>query len=177
MEYVASAGALGALKLAISAEKEGLESYLKYALKTEEKTGKDMFLQLALDEVDHMNLLEEQLLHLEETGNYRPKDLPKTLLEKIRPHVAKRAVKISGEQGLSALDALKAALEHEAKAVRFYQDFYYHTDDVAARGIFGRLVEMEQAHVDLIQAEIDSITGSGYWFGISEITLEHTMDE
>ena len=177
MNYEASADALGALKLAIEAEKEGLESYLRYALQTKATQGKDMFLQLALDEVDHMNLLEEQFNHLTQTGNFRPKELPKTLLERIRPKVAKRQLKISGETGLSAIDALKTALEHESKAVRFYQDFYANTTDAAARGIFARMIEMEEAHVEIIQAEIDSISGSGFWFGISEITLEHSLEE
>lgn len=177
MKFDTSEVALGALKLAIQAEKEGLETYLRFAIKTEEKTGKDMFLQLALDEVEHMKLLEEQFEHLSSTGNYRPKELPKTILEKIRPQASKRLLKITGEKGLSALDGLRVALEHETKAVRFYQDFYSNTEDPAARAIFARLIEMEEAHVEIIQAEIDSITGSGYWFGISEISLEHTESE
>ncbi len=177
MNFSSSADALGALKLAIAAEKEGLESYLHYALKTEGKEGKDMFLRLALDEVDHMNLLEDQYQHLEATGNFRSKDLPKTLLERIRPVVKTRKYHHTTENGLSAIEALKTALEHERKAVRFYQDFYGNTGDQAARNIFGRLIEMEEAHVEIIQAEIDSITGSGFWFGISEITLEHSLEE
>ncbi len=177
MIFEPSADALGALRLAIAAEKEGLESYLRYAIKTEGVSGKNMFLQLALDEVDHMKLLEEQYAHLEETGNFRPKDLPKTLLERIRPKFAEKKHHITDETGLSAVDALKTALHHESKAVRFYQDFYANTNDAAARSIFARMIEMEEAHVEIIQAELDSITGSGFWFGISEITLEHAAGE
>jgi hypothetical protein len=31
---------------------------------------------------------------------------------------------------------------------------------------------MEQAHAALIQAEIDNITATGFWFGLPEFTLE-----
>jgi len=48
---------LMALKLAYEAEKEGLRMYLKLAKKCNVASGKNMFIQLALDEVDHMELI------------------------------------------------------------------------------------------------------------------------
>jgi hypothetical protein len=38
--------------------------------------------------------------------------------------------------------------------------------------MFGRLAEMEEAHQALLQAELDSIHGDGFWFGLPEFTLE-----
>jgi hypothetical protein len=38
--------------------------------------------------------------------------------------------------------------------------------------MYARLTEMEEAHYNLIQAELDHIKDVGFWFGIQEFTLE-----
>jgi hypothetical protein len=35
-----------------------------------------------------------------------------------------------------------------------------------------RLAEMEEAHYELIQAEIDAIGNTGFWLGLREFSLE-----
>jgi hypothetical protein len=45
-------------------------------------------------------------------------------------------------------------------------------DDVA-RAFYGELVVIEEGHVKIIQAEIDSLSGTGFWLDYQEISLEH----
>ena len=52
------------LKDAIKIEDDGLSSYLEFARKTENKTGKDLFIRLAMDEHQHRLILEDKLINL-----------------------------------------------------------------------------------------------------------------
>ncbi len=40
------------------------------------------------------------------------------------------------------------------------------------RGLFARFLEIEQAHLLIVQAEIDAIAGHGSWFDVMEFRLE-----
>jgi hypothetical protein len=40
------------------------------------------------------------------------------------------------------------------------------------RGLFERLPEWEDAHYDLIQAELDSINHTGMWLGMPEFRMD-----
>ena len=44
--------------------------------------------------------------------------------------------------------------------------------DSKAKALFSRLAEWEDAHFDIIQAELDSIQGTGFWFGIPEFQMD-----
>jgi hypothetical protein len=38
--------------------------------------------------------------------------------------------------------------------------------------LFQRFVEIEQGHLAIVQAEIDSVSGLGFWFDMREFDLE-----
>ena len=38
--------------------------------------------------------------------------------------------------------------------------------------LFEPFVEIEEGHLDIVQAEIDSLTGTGAWFHVLEVNLE-----
>jgi hypothetical protein len=40
------------------------------------------------------------------------------------------------------------------------------------RRLFARFVEIEEGHEAIVQAEIDALTGLGYWFDFQEFRLE-----
>ena len=40
-----------------------------------------------------------------------------------------------------------------------------------ARPLFRRFVEIEEGHEKIVQAEIDSVSGLGFWFDIQEFDL------
>jgi len=54
------------LRTAIEVENNGLVTFLKFARQTKDETGKNMFIQLAMDEHEHRLILEKQLNKLEE---------------------------------------------------------------------------------------------------------------
>ena len=38
--------------------------------------------------------------------------------------------------------------------------------------MFAHFVEIEKGHLDIVQAEIDAVTGIGYWYDFREFNLE-----
>ncbi len=160
------------LTLAIAVEKESLRRYLELAWQTKDPTGKDIFIRLAMDEYIHRETLEEQITVLNEGREIQPVKLPPSLFEKVLPKLSEKNLRIKGKEYQDRLDALLMALEAERKA----RDFYYQKAEQIQQGhlrdIFIRLAEMEKAHSDIIQAEIDHIQQTGFWFSFPEFTLE-----
>jgi hypothetical protein len=44
--------------------------------------------------------------------------------------------------------------------------------DAAGRELFSHFLEIEQGHQAIVQAEIDALTGLGFWFDFAEFKLE-----
>jgi hypothetical protein len=96
-------------------------------------------------------------------------ELPPNAVEQLIPRLSDRDRRIRGLEGQTDLAALNTALDAEQRAARFYAEQVASGEGAA---MYRRLAEMEQAHAALIQAEIDNITATGFWFGLPEFTLE-----
>lgn len=164
--------AIKAIKTAMEAEKNGLTAYLKYARETKDETGKNMFIILARDEVEHWNVLEKQLENLFENSKWVKTNIELSEIQRIMPKVRNKEKRIKGESGIDQLDALKTALDMELKAKEFYLENAEKVKDAIAKEMFIKIAAMEDAHYEIIQAELDSIKGLGFWFGIPEFSLE-----
>ena len=46
------------------------------------------------------------------------------------------------------------------------------TLDADGKKLFERFVEIEEGHVAIVQAEMDMVTGAGFWFDTAEVSLE-----
>jgi rubrerythrin len=163
---------LKALKTAIEAEKKSLDTYLGFALRTDDVSGKNMFIRLASDEFEHMNILERQTLSLKETGDWLSVEVERSEVEAVVPHLEDKDLKIRGTRGQDQVSALHVALNLEKKAAEFYRTQARKAPDNKARQMYGRLTAMEEAHYELLQAEIDNIARTGFWFGLREFSLE-----
>lgn len=161
-----------ALKTAIEAEKKSLKNYLEFGLKTDDASGKNMFLRLASDELEHVNILERQSQSLQESGDWLKIEIEPSDVEMIVPRLGEKDVKIRGTSGQDQVTALHIALALEKRAQEFYANQAKQTDDRKAREMYLRLAEMEEAHYELIQAEIDAIGNTGFWLGLREFSLE-----
>ena len=167
-----NAEVLEAMKLAMETEKRGLENYLNFALKTKDETGKNMFVLLARDELDHFEILERAFSKLEIAGNWEEIKIRQSLVERVVPKLRERDVKVKGESGIDQVDAIRAAMEQERRSAELYREQYAKATDPNARKIFQTLMDMEEAHYDILQAELDNISETGFWFKIPEFNLE-----
>jgi len=79
------------------------------------------------------------------------------------------------EEDLEKLDEasiLGIAVEREIIANRFYLDLAATAQTPEAKEMFLSLAKEEELHMKILQAEIDSIGQSGFWFDMQEFTME-----
>jgi rubrerythrin len=158
---------LAALAIATEAEKQSLRTYLGLAWNTHDASGKQMFIRLATDEFEHMRLLETWRIE-----QAPPAAVELSAIERLVPRLSDKSLQIRGTSGQHQLSALNAALDLERSARTFYAEQARLSETGPARDTFTRLAEMESAHYELLQAEIDNISEDGFWFGLREFTLE-----
>jgi len=163
---------VNALRTAIEVEENGLYTFLKFARQTKDETGKNMFIRLAMDELEHRRILDKQLNKLLEGGEWEYVEVPHSEIEQIAPTIREKQQRTKGESGLAEVDALNTALDLEKKTADFFRQQAELVDEPEAQDLFIRLAEWEDAHFDIIQAELDSIKGTGFWFGIPEFQMD-----
>ena len=161
-----------ALEIALSTEKNGLKTYIDFAYRTHDESGKNMFIRLAADEFEHMTILEKQRESIQEKECWIAVKLEKSEIEKLTPALKEKVKKVKGSEGLDQMSALQTALDMENRAIKFYAEQVQISTDLKAKDMYIRLVKMEQAHYELIQAEIDYIEKTGFWFDLREFSLE-----
>jgi len=164
--------AMKALKTAIDIEDNGLVTFLKFARRTKHEFGKNMFIRLAMDENEHRRILEKQLHHLAEGQPWVEINVPKYEIENVAPTMTDRQQKITAETGGAETEALRIALDLERKAAKFFREQAATAKDPKAKSLFEQLAQWEDAHFDLIQAEMDSINNTGFWFNVPEFKMD-----
>jgi rubrerythrin len=164
--------AVKALKIAIEIEDQGLITYLKFARQTKDEFGKNIFLQLAIDEYEHRYILERQLAKILASEVWTKIELPKTEIERLAPLIRDKLKRTKGESGLNDVDALQTALELERRAGQFFRNQSLATRVPEAQALFLRLAEWEDVHYDIIQAELDTIQHTGFWFNVAEFKMD-----
>jgi len=161
-----------ALKKAIMVEKEAMKKYMEYAKATKNLAGKNMFITLALDEWNHMSILEKQLDSIVGSGSWYSAEIPISEIESLVPKLKETRTKSNGDSGVTDIEALTTALREEREANSYYLKQAELMTDVAAKNMYMRLAEMEDAHYQIIEAEIDGIKDNGFWLGIPEFTMD-----
>jgi len=163
---------LSALRQALEAEHEGKRLYTEYGRKTKDPTGRKMFEALARDEEEHAAILSRQIEHLQKGLSWCSYVPEESELQKLRPNLKTLEARKRSTEGMGDLDALRVALAQEQAAIELYAREAEALEDKQARDMYRKLAVMEEAHYDIIQAQIDYIDGTGYWFGIPEFNLE-----
>ena len=69
------------------------------------------------------------------------------------------------------IEALKMALQYEKDADGFYRKFVAELPE-GDRAMFTKFLEIEDGHLELVQAQLDSVQGAGFWFDTMEFRLE-----
>jgi len=163
-----------ALTVSLDYEKKVRDHYAKGAEKIQDERGKKVFETLAREEQGHVDYLQSRLDAWVKTGKVEPGELKSILpsvewIKEARKKVARKPSKKIAEK--TELELLSVALELERKTSTFYKELV-DTLDSQHRELFERFLEIENAHVALVQAEIDSLTGMGAWFDFLEVSFE-----
>jgi len=160
------------LDTGIELEKKGMITYMNFAHRTKNMTGKDMFIQLAKDEFEHRGILESLRNPLIQGKPLNISDIPMKAIEGLGPKLKNRKDLLEGEKGLSDLDALGVALDLERNSMNYYHELGEKTTEQQVRQLAEKLSKWEQNHYDVIQAEMDHITKTGFYFDMPEFRFK-----
>jgi rubrerythrin len=135
--------------------------------------GKRVFKSLHAEEVGHVRYLMGKLEEWDKEGKVSATDLSTTLpsLEKIKTAMQSIRGKIAFPLPEGELQLLRRALEVEIEASEFYAKMIRELP-AEEQALFERFVEIEEGHKAIVQAQIDYVTGMGFWFDIAEFRLE-----
>jgi len=165
-----------AIKTAIDYESRVHRVYVEAEREATSEVGKRVFRTLREEERQHLEYLRERLREWTESGRVNVVKLTTSIptREAINREVSKLRAAVAQETNENLdkeVEALKRALEVEDETSRFYEEMV-RTLDAEGQALFRGFVEVEQGHKAIVQAEIDCVTGSGYWFDMAEIRLE-----
>jgi rubrerythrin len=164
---------LGIIKEAIKLEINGRKFFQHAQEVSQNSLGKKMFQKLANDESRHLkefgDLFSEVLksedwkkfVSQEEKGN-------SWLIEELKLRIKSH----EREKGTSEIEALRIGMELERKAIDFFEKSAQESSDFKAGEICRKISEEEKFHYDLLQAQYDSVTNSGFWIDVAEFQMD-----
>ena len=161
------------IKYATKMEINGGSFYEHAAQLTNNEHGKEVFSKLAQDEIKHINTFGEiftgvlggdewkEYVEQEETD----KD---TVLDELKARIEKQA----HQERASDQEALRIGMELERGSIDKYREWAVNTQDTRVKDIFEKIIKEEEYHYDLLQAEYDNITNTGFWFDMAEFKMD-----
>ncbi|HNY65446.1 MAG TPA: ferritin family protein [Deltaproteobacteria bacterium] len=138
---------LDALDVALSNETSEREFYLAHARKTGNPLGKEMFLMIADDELEHYERLKDLHEKLKDRKMW-PESVPLSVKQtKVRSLIdALNSAPDAGQTSEDDLEALRVAAEFEAKGVDFYARLRDESTDPREKAFFAMLSGIEREH-------------------------------
>ncbi|MHC4469996.1 MAG: ferritin family protein [Planctomycetota bacterium] len=162
-----------AIRTALEYETRVRDLYQDAANQATEETGKKIFGRLAQEEQGHLDYLNDRYAEWERDGKIEEQEL-ETILpprEQIREAFARLERKAGDYDWTIELGMLKKALQLEAETGGFYKRMVAELD-VEGQRLFSRFIDIEETHYDVVQLQMDALTGAGFWFDAMEFDLE-----
>ncbi len=162
-----------AVETAMQYEQRIRDLYGEAARKANLPQAKRFFQMLSDDEQSHFDYLAGQLKAWDEEGKLEPRpissDVPRLA------DVDAASVPVSERLSEEDRDDLKQVLSKALKAEVETSDFYRKlteefTDE--AKTMFSGFLAIEENHVAAVEAELNVLTGSGFFFDVREFTME-----
>ncbi len=162
-----------AIQTAITYETRIRDLYHDAAASTQDPKGVRVFGLLAEDEQRHLDYLNHKLAQWRDSGSIRIDDLASVVpsAKAVREGMASLKQTMSREDRTDEKRMLAKALEVEVETSRFYEKMVDEMED-DTRTMFARFLEIENEHVEIVQAELDYVSRTGYWFDIKEFDME-----
>jgi len=166
-----------AINTALEYENKVVAVYADAVDSTSDPSGQSVLRVLADEEKGHVAYLEKVLEQWQLTGRLNVPELCSSLpsVESIEAAVGKLREKLSPRERPSTVDAelamLSQALEVETETGEFYRRMVAELTG-EEQELFRRFLQIEEGHRAIVQAEIDAVSGTGYWFDFQEFDLE-----
>jgi rubrerythrin len=131
---------------------------------------------LAREEQGHLDYLVDRMREWTESGTVKLEKLgtqvPSAQLLAKGIKGLERRMAMTDEQRASALATLRKAEAAERATAQWYHKVVDELPGATEKALFSRFLEIEEGHAAIVQAEIDSVTGLGFWFDVPEFRLE-----
>jgi rubrerythrin len=162
-----------AIKTALQYEGRVCAVYHDAMERSQDPVGKKVFKTLNEEETGHVRYLIEKLEELQKAGKVEATKLSTALpaANKIIEAAKGLQDKVASPLPETELKLLRRALEIEVETSEFYQKMVRELP-AGEKVLFERFVEIEEGHKAIVQAEIDHVSGLGFWFDIAEFRLE-----
>jgi len=166
---------LNAVEIALGNEKREREFYLKHAQRTRNQVGKAMFQQIADEELEHYERLKELHERWEKSEKW-PETVPLRVKDTIVKDVLKDMVaKVdeAPEKDDDDLQAIRTALEFEAKGAAHYARLRDEVSDPKEKDFFALLSRIENEHYVSLRDTEEYLTDPASWYTKAE---HHGLD-
>lgn len=162
-----------AIQTALEYETRIRDLYHNAVEEASDPAGKRIFEALKKDEQNHVDYLKDRLDKWQKTSELSFEKLETTLPSKeiISRELAKVGKMMAKEDRKDEQQMLSKALKVEVETSDFYKRLVTEMDG-KAREMFARFLEIEDEHVAIVQAELDYISHTGYWFDFKEFDME-----
>jgi rubrerythrin len=164
-----------AIKGALQYEQRVHELYLEAEKAATDDVGRRVFGCLAREESGHIAYLNSRLEEWQQNHTITLEKLETVIpcpvdLEKAVTRL-KESVEPRENAYVAELGMLQRALKAEIETGEYYQKL---VNELPAehQPLFARFLEIEDGHRAIVQAEIDSVSGLGFWFDSQEFGLE-----
>ncbi|MGQ9676669.1 MAG: ferritin family protein [Chloroflexota bacterium] len=162
---------LVALRKYIDNEQDGYDFYQQCAERTADQRGREMFLSLAKDELEHIRKLEIEYRSLHDQGDWLSlRELDSRAEEPARGIFPKdkRQVRQMVKPDATDLDALLIAIQMEKESFSAYDEERRRAKSEAAREVFAQLAEEEHRHLETLENTHEYLANTGSWFQVLE---------
>jgi len=164
---------LDSLNTALTSEIREREFYLNNARRTNNPVGKAMFAQIADEELEHYERLKQLSDSLKEKGKW-----PATVSLKVKNTVIRdvfmdviKKVRDMPAGDADDLEAIRTAIDFEAKGAAFYARISNEVKDPAEKAFFALLSSIEQEHYASLRDTEEYLTNPAAWFQKTERSL------
>lgn len=171
---------LDELSTAVKTEISGYFFYNTAAIIVGDDKGKNVFSNLAKEELDHIRVISRIAESVKAGGKFLSYEeaikegAPAIQGLPIFPTTNDLIKKL--ETDPTDINAVKIAVENEEGAVEFYSKLLNEASLPDEKVVLTKLLEMEKAHLKILRWESESLNKTGFWGGEMEYSVEKELD-
>ena len=162
-----------AIKTAIEYEIRIHDLYKEAFEKASDPAGRRVFEALRKDERHHVEYLKDRLDRWLEAKQLSVENLESVIpsKEKITRELKGLKTRMDRDDRKNEKQMLSKALSVEVETSNFYKKMVAEMEGPAQK-MFARFLEIEDEHIAIVQAELDYISKTGFWFDSKEFNME-----
>lgn len=162
-----------AIKRAMEMEAGIRDVYAQACDNCSDPAGRRVFEMLRDDEQYHLDYLAKRLAEIEQKGDFQLEPMHSAIPgpEQLQEQLEKLKKTVAQEDRGVLQQLLSNALRAEVQTSEYYRKM---TSELTGKmqEMFARFLEIEDAHVEAVQAELDYVMRTGYWFDFKEFDME-----